>query len=120
MASSNAPRDNNYVAAALFEIDGSSPPEVMPGQIDQTTGRILTSSVSNINFADSETLGGAINGSNVTFTLANTPNPALSLELFLNGQLLTSGGVDYTLVGSTITLNTAPPSGSTIRAWYRY
>lgn len=40
MASENAPRDDNFVPASLFEIDGSSG-EVMPGQIDQITGRIL-------------------------------------------------------------------------------
>ncbi len=36
-------------------------------------------------FADAETPTGAINGSNVTFTLATAPNPAASLELHNNG-----------------------------------
>jgi hypothetical protein len=68
-------------------------------------------------FVYRETPSGAVNGSNVTFTLANTPNPAASLCLFLNGQLLTLTE-DYTLSGSTITFVAAPDSGSIIRASY--
>lgn len=36
----NAPRDENHVPTALFEID-SAPGTVMPGQINEITGRIL-------------------------------------------------------------------------------
>ena len=36
----DSPRDNNYVPAALFEVDGA-PGTVMPGQIDEATGRVL-------------------------------------------------------------------------------
>jgi hypothetical protein len=72
------------------------------------------------NFADSETPGGTINGSNVTFTLAHSPNPALSLQLNLSGLTQAQGvGLDYTLSGSTITFATAPSMGP-LRAWYRY
>lgn len=74
------------------------------------------------NFADSETPSGTINGVNATFTLAQTPSPAASLSLYLNGQLLTAGGVDYTLSTATITMITAkiPVSQDILRAWYRY
>jgi len=65
-----------------------------------------------------ETPSGSINGSNQTFTLSATPSPASSLKLYVNGQLMASGGEDYTLSGNTITFNTAPPTGSVIRAWY--
>ena len=71
-------------------------------------------------FAENETPSGAINGSNTVFTLANTPNPASSLQVFLNGVYQTPGGEDYTLSTNTITFVTAPPSGSIIRAFYRY
>ncbi len=55
-----------------------------------------------------EVPSGAINGSNVTFTLANTPLSG-TLQLFLNGLLLDEGASnDYTLSGNTITMNYAP------------
>jgi hypothetical protein len=71
-------------------------------------------------FADAETPSGTINGSNVTFTLAHTPSPVASLQLFVNGQYMTAGGVDYTLSTATITFVVAPPTSSIIRAHYRY
>lgn len=73
------------------------------------------------NFADSETPGGTINGSNTAFTLAHLPSPAASLKLYLNGQRLTAGaGADYTLAGSNITMAAAPSSGDVLIADYRY
>ena len=73
------------------------------------------------NFADGETPGGTINGTNVTFTLASAPNPAASLRLFRNG-LLVAPGVEYTLTGSSITFTTArtPQSGDSLAAYYRH
>ncbi len=115
----NAPRDNNRVTSLLgtSSSDGVTPVVVY---VDPTTHRILVDATGGINFADTETPTGAINGSNVTFTLANAPSPAASLILTLNGQVLAPVGVDYTLSSATITLNTAPPTGSILRAWYRY
>ena len=56
---------------------------------------------------DGEVPTGSFNGSNVTFTLAGTPNPAASLILILNGSVLKPGaGNDYVLSGDTITLAT--------------
>jgi hypothetical protein len=71
-------------------------------------------------FVDAETPAGAINGANASFTLANTPNPAASLTLFLNG-LLQDQGVDYTLSANMITFATAgvPQTGDILRANYR-
>jgi len=68
-------------------------------------------------FVYRETPSGTQNGSNTAFTLANTPKPAASLCLFLNGQLLTLTE-DYTLSGNTITFVVAPDSGEKIRASY--
>ncbi len=72
-------------------------------------------------FSDEETPGGAINGSNSLFTLANSPSPPASLLLYLNGLLMTQG-VDYTLSGSTITFLPAstPETGDVLTASYRY
>jgi hypothetical protein len=71
-------------------------------------------------FVDAETPGGAINGANASFTLANAPNPAASLSLFLNG-LLQDQGVDYTLSASAITFATGavPQTGDILVASYR-
>ena len=73
------------------------------------------------NFSDEEIPGGTINGVNVTFTLANAPNPGASLLLHQNGLCLQQGsGKDYTLSGSTITFTTAPATNDILLAWYRH
>jgi hypothetical protein len=81
--------------------------------INATAG--LTSS----NFVTRETPSGTINGSNTTFTLANTPTSGTE-RVYLNGLLLDVGaGNDYTISGSTITMLTAPISGDKIRVNYQ-
>lgn len=73
----------------------------------------------NTNFVDKEVPSGSINGSNVTFTLANTP-VAGSEHIYLNGVLQESGsGNDYTISGATITYLTAPLTGEKLRVSYR-
>jgi hypothetical protein len=71
-------------------------------------------------FVDSETPGGPVNGGNVSFTLANAPIPAASLNLFLNG-LLQDQGLDYTLAANLITFasGAAPQTGDILVASYR-
>ncbi len=64
--------------------------------------------------------GGAVNGSNASFTLANAPNPSSSLALYRNGLLL-ERGLDYTVSGSTISFQSTdiPQPGDTLQASYR-
>lgn len=50
-----------------------------------------------------ETPVGSINGSNQTFTLAGTPNPAAELEVWINGQKLELT-TDYSLSVDTLTM----------------
>lgn len=87
-----------------------------PGQcvfVDGTTGPC-----GGPTFADAETPGGAIDGTNTTFTLANTPLGS-SMLLFLNGLYMTPG-FDYTLTGSTITFTASVPQpGDSLIASYR-
>lgn len=65
------------------------------------------------NFVTRETPSGTVNGSNPTFTLANTPTAGTE-EVFLNGLLMEPGaGNDYTISGATITmLGTSIPQSS--------
>lgn len=74
------------------------------------------------NFADNETPSGTIDGSNLVFTLAHTPSPAASLDLFKNGGLMIAGGIDYTLATATITFTSAakPLTGDSLICSYRY
>lgn len=82
-------------------------------QIPTTAG--YTSS----NFVDNEVPSGAINGSNVTYTLANTP-VAGSVHLYINGVRAKVGsGNDYTISGDTITMEYALATGETLLADYR-
>lgn len=70
-------------------------------------------------FVENEVPSGAIDDSNTNFTLANTPSPAASLELVLNGVQQKAGGFDFTLSGAAISFVVAPPSGSVLLASYR-
>lgn len=71
-----------------------------------------------LRFAD-EVPTGTINGTNTSFTLANNPDPDASLELELDGLTLVKD-THYTLSGTTVTLTSAPASGQTLFARYRY
>jgi hypothetical protein len=71
------------------------------------------------NFSDAEIPAGAINGSNRTFTLANTPNPAASVQLYLNG-VFQQQNFDYTITGVTITFAGAPLTGDSLETFYRF
>jgi len=71
------------------------------------------------NFVDNEVVSGTINGSNTTFTLANTPVSG-TVKLYLNGVRQQSGaGNDFTISSGTITMLTAPISGDILIADYR-
>jgi hypothetical protein len=70
-------------------------------------------------FVDAEVPSGSANGLNTAFTLAHSPNPASSLQLFLNG-VKQKAGVDFTLSGSSITYTVAPANGGVLEAYYRY
>ena len=61
-----------------------------------------------------EVPSGAIDGTNVTFTLANPPDPGAALALELNGLDIVQG-TDYTLSGNTITMAYAPQPQSGAR-----
>lgn len=66
-----------------------------------------------------ETPSGAIDGVNVTFTLANTPITG-SEHVYVNGLLQEPGAAsDYTISGSVITLTFVPEIGSKIVVTYR-
>lgn len=60
---------------------------------------------------------GSINGSNRTFTLPSAP--VNFLQLFLNGVLQLPNGTNYSITGSTITMNSAPHSGDQLFAVYQ-
>jgi len=64
---------------------------------------------------------GAADGVNNIFVLVNSPNPSSALMFYNNGVLQRQGLVaDYTISGSTITMNYVPNSGSNIVATYPY
>jgi hypothetical protein len=88
-----------------------------PGQcvfVDGTTGVCVEPT-----YVDAETPGGAIDGSNNTFTLMNTPLGS-SMLLYHNGLYMTPA-FDYTLIGSTITfaVGAVPLPGDILTASYR-
>jgi len=66
-----------------------------------------------------EVPSGSINNSNVTFTLAHTPQSNAGVVLFGdNGPLVQ--GTDYIIASATITMAVAPNFGQTLYATYQY
>jgi hypothetical protein len=117
---SYAPSRAVYIGAsgALEAVNGNLSDCV---RVDGTAGPCGTEGGSvGPGFTDGETPAGLINGSNVTFTLAEAPNPSTSLGLYRNG-LLQRAGTDYTLSGNVITFATAatPQVGDQLLAYYR-
>jgi parallel beta-helix repeat protein len=68
-------------------------------------------------------LSGTINGSNALFTVSQSAYATGTLQVWLNGQLLTQGSsedwVETTPASGTFTFNTAPPTGSLITVAYQ-
>lgn len=65
---------------------------------------------------------GAVNGTNPTFTLANTPIAGTE-EIHIDGiQMFPGAGNDYTIAGAVITMLTTsiPATGQRISANYNY
>jgi hypothetical protein len=78
-----------------------------------------TDYISPAGFIVRETPGGLVNGSNTTYTLANTPISNTEM-LYVNGLLQEPGaGNDYTISGATITMLSAPITGDRLRANYQ-
>ncbi len=84
-------------------------------------GAVTSTGTSATSYADAETPGGTKNGTNTSFTLANSPNPAASLLLMRNGQVL-AAGQDYNLSGSAVSFinGVIPSSTDVLQAWYRF
>lgn len=62
---------------------------------------------------------GNCNGSNTSFTLANTPVAGLTVSLSVSGTTLNQGsGQDFTISGATITLASACAIGQSLWAVY--
>lgn len=78
-------------------------------------------SLASVTWVDAEVPAGAVDGVNDTFVLADSPSPAASLRLYVNGLLQRAGGVDFALAGSTITFvsGAVPQAGDSLLSYYR-
>lgn len=67
-----------------------------------------------------EVPAGTINGTNAVFTTSYPPNPAGSLLVFVNGNVIAAA--NYSLTGDTITFVTAaiPRTGATLEVYYAH
>lgn len=97
-------------------------PTTLSGDVSSvsSTGAVTlaTTVVKSSNFIVRETPSGAVNGSNTSYTLANTPISGTE-SVFLNGLLLEPGaGNDYTISGASITMLSAPATGDKVRVSY--
>lgn len=117
-------KGTGYAAGRAAVIDGQGNITAAAGsasdclRVDGTSGPC--GSGFSVVFVDMETPAGVVNGVNLVFTLAQTPNPASSLHLYRNG-VLQKASVDYVLTGNTVTFLEAstPQVGDTLAASYR-
>ena len=83
-----------------------------------TDGDAEWEAVTSVALVTNEVIGGTINGVNTIFTLAGSAVTG-TVELYKNGVRQNPGlGNDYTVSGSTITMATAPLTGSILLADY--
>jgi len=106
----------------IFNSGSTAVGQTVTGDVTFSSSGVSTANSATVmlysHFSCREVPSGTVNGSNVTFTLANTPLSGTE-SLYLNGVLQESGGgLDYTITSGTITFATAPPGGSQIRCTY--
>lgn len=82
----------------------------------EANNSLRTSWVGSIGVSERENHSASCNGTNTVFILAHNPVEK-SVQVFLNG-LLQEIGVDYTLVGTTITFALAPNAGDILIIHY--
>ena len=77
-------------------------------------------SIPGVGFVDDQTPAGPVDGSNMVFTLLQSPSPTSSLAVYRNGMRM-KASLDYTLNGSTITFGAgyAPQPGDVLQCSYR-
>jgi hypothetical protein len=110
--------DGYTLAGPVITINASAPP--VAGDTLQAWYRLPSEGTDTVQFSESETPAGPVDGVNVVFSLISAPIPASSLQLFRNG-LLQKAGLDFDLTGKQITFITAatPQPGDVIQASYR-
>jgi hypothetical protein len=96
---------------------GDAAPVAMSGDATITNAGVLTLSASATvkpaNYIVNEVPTGTLNGSNLIFTLANTPVVGKE-QIFLNGLLQRPGAsFDYVMSGATVTFNAGLAPGTT-------
>jgi len=101
----------DYIQKALL----TRTKDTLNTRIDSVITNMGGGSLTASNFVFNEVPSGTINSSNVTFTLANTPT-AGTVQLFLNNVPIFPPA--YSVSGSTVTMGTAPLTGSTLYSHY--
>jgi hypothetical protein len=105
-----APRDGNFVPTALFQIDGEARGQLMAGQIDQATGRILVDNTAGSGTVTSVSVATA-NG--FAGTVANpTTTPAITLSTTVTGVLYGNGTSVAAATGGQLPVMTSTVGGA--------
>lgn len=121
---SNGLRVKTGTAGQVYIANGSGTltPTTLSGDVSAVSSSgvvaLATTVVKTTNYVVRETPTGLVNGSNASYTLANTPVSGTE-ELYLNGiQQEPGAGNDYTISGGSITFLSPPVTGDKIRVSY--
>lgn len=97
----------------LMQFQGVTLEEIAKVQDTKSTGISVP-----INIIVREIPSGVIDGVNATFTLANAP-VANSEQIYLNGLLQDTRGIDYSISGVIVTFLVPPVSGDRVLVTYQ-
>lgn len=125
LTAANFPSGTTAIISAILGVDDTLIYDEHNGwQVIQASGAIKTSGSGgggSVNlFSIGEIPSGTVNGTNPTFTLANTP-VAGTMAVYVDGLRMLAG-TDYLISGGTITFQTGaiPMTGDTVLADYQY
>lgn len=106
------------LSGSVITMDAAAPPLATDTLL--AWYRLASSGADTVQFSESETPAGAVDGTNPTFSLESSPIPARSLQMFRNG-VLQKEGLDYTSAGNILTFLPVaiPQPGDVLQASYR-
>lgn len=114
----NRPAANSVLIGTLYYSSDTLVLERSNGTTWETFAGSSTSTGTTVITVTREIPTGSINGVNTTFTLANVPT-LNSEQVYLNGLLQDTRGIDYSISGAIITFLVPPQTGDRVLVTYQ-
>jgi hypothetical protein len=106
MASEVAEKDDNNVST-LIAVSSSNGTDILKLYADPTTHRLLVTTGGGGGSSGYQPATGTVNGSNTIFSFSLAPN-VISVDQVPKQRVSSDGTINWTVVGTTVTLAIAP------------